>query len=101
MKTWFSTFLILFFISVSCRADLSQDFGARGMSAFGQGNFNLAIKYFTQAIELNTNYVGAYYYRALSYMGRKQYDKSIEDLSQALSLNTNNADAWYFRIILY
>src|SRR6516225_2565796 len=101
MKVWFPIVAILCFAGVACRADESADIGAQGMTAFKSYDYDHAIMYFSRAIDLNTNYVGAYYYRGLSYMGKNQFDKSIADLSRALSLNTNYSDAYYFRGVCY
>lgn len=82
---------------LSCRADNSQDLTAMGMSAFRAGNYDLAIPYFTRAVQADTNYVGAYFFRALSYMAKKRYALSIVDLDRVVSLHTNDAKAFYFR----
>src|SRR5580692_8589474 len=97
MKAWFSMLAAALLVSTTCRADNSQDLAAMGMSAFGQHSYKLAIGYLTQAIQVNTNYVGAYYYRGLSYMGEKEYEQAIADLSHALLLNSNDWKTYYFR----
>lgn len=101
MKFLASILITFFCLLMACRADDSQQLSAQGMSAFRQNNYTQAINYFDQAIEANTNYVGAYYYRGLSYMGETQYDSSIADLSHAISLNTNEPDAYYFRAMCF
>ena len=50
-----------------------------GTGAFRQKNYDQAIKYFSQAVQVNSNYVGAYYYRGLSYLAITQYDNAIAD----------------------
>ena len=72
-----------------------------GTGAFRQKNYDQAIKYFSQAVQVNSNYVGAYYYRGLSYLAITQYDNAIADMSRALALNTNDSDAYYFRGFCY
>src|ERR1700728_1262312 len=101
VKVWLSIFVLLLGGSIAGLADNTPGPVMSGMTAFRQQNFDLAITYFSRAIRLNTNYLGAYYYRGLSYMQEKQFGKSIADFSHALSLNTNNADAWYFRGLSY
>jgi tetratricopeptide (TPR) repeat protein len=101
MKVWFSVVAILFYAVVACQADESADIGAQGMLAFKGRDYDHAIMYFSRAIDLNTNYVGAYYYRGLSYMAKNQFDKSIADFGRAVLLNTNYADAYYFRGVCY
>src|SRR5580658_7720413 len=90
VKTLFSLLASIVLVSAICRADNSQDLAAMGMSAFQQHNYKLAIGYLTQAIQVKTNYVGAYYFRGLSYLGEKKYDQAIADLSHALLLNSND-----------
>jgi tetratricopeptide (TPR) repeat protein len=101
MKIWFLLVVVFSSVSIACLADKSEDIGAQGVAAFKQGDLDQAIRYFNQAIQMNSNYVGAYYFRGLSYMGKTQLDNSISDLSHALLLNTNYADAYYFRGMCY
>jgi tetratricopeptide (TPR) repeat protein len=91
----------IFCISTQCPADDSERLGAMGAKAFRQKNYEQAIHYFSQAAEVNSNYVGAYYYRGLSYLAITQYNNAIADLSRALALNTNDFDAHYFRGLCY
>lgn len=97
MRIWFFTLIVLVCASLTCRGDQASDLAGKGMIALKQNKFNVAQDYFTQALKANTNYLGAYYFRAMSYLGTTQYDKAIADLSQALQLNTNYADAYYLR----
>jgi tetratricopeptide (TPR) repeat protein len=92
---------VIFCASLKCAADDSEHLGAMGVGAFQKKNYHQAIEYFSQAAGVNSNYVGAYYYRGLSYLALKQYDLSIADMSRALALNTNNAEAYYFRGLAY
>src|SRR5215469_4007219 len=96
MKVWFPIVAILCFACSACLGDESADIGAQGITAFKNQDYDHAIVFFSRAIDLNTNYVGAYYYRGLSYLGKNQFDNSIADLSRALLLNTNYSDAYYF-----
>ncbi len=89
--------LVLVFVSEACRGDDSHRLSALGMTAFQQHDYNQAIVFFSQAVRANTNYLGAYYFRAMSYLRLSRYDRAIEDFSHALALNTNDADAYYFR----
>ncbi len=101
MKILFSILIALCCASAVCRADESKNLGAKGIAEFQKGDYSHAIESFSRAIQLNTNYLGAYYYRGLSYMGTTEYPKAITDFSRALALNTNYNDAYYFRGVCY
>lgn len=91
----------IFCISTKCPANDAERLGRMGTEAFRQKNYEQAIGYFSRAIQANSNYVGAYFYRGLSYLATTQYDNSISDLDRALSLNSDNSDAYYFRGLCY
>jgi len=101
VKTWVAIVAVLLCASFAFAADQSSDLGEKGVTAFKQGDYDKAIDDFSRAVRLNTNYVGAYYFRGLAYMAKSQYDNSISDFSRALALNTNYADAYYFRGLCY
>jgi tetratricopeptide (TPR) repeat protein len=92
---------VLFCMAARCGAEDFEHLGATGVQAFKEKKYSQAIGYFGQAIQVNTNYVGAYFYRGMSYLAMTQYDSAISDLSHALALNTNNPDAYYFRALGY
>jgi len=47
---------------------------------------DLAINYFTQAIQLNPNHGDAYLFRALEYKGKGDYDKAIADYNELVRI---------------
>ena len=86
MKIWLPVLALFAFALTACSADVPQNPVSQGMAAFKKEDFDAAIGYFTQAINQDTNYVGAYYFRGLSYIQKKDYDHSIADFSRAISL---------------
>jgi tetratricopeptide (TPR) repeat protein len=63
-----------------------------GDEYYGKGEYDLAIKDYTRAINLNKNYGRAYGNRGNAYSAKGEYDLAIEDYNQAISLNTMDAD---------
>ena len=58
----------------------------RGRAAENAKNYDQAIKEYTEAIRLDSNYASAYYNRGLAYFNKKDYDRAITDSSQAIQL---------------
>jgi tetratricopeptide (TPR) repeat protein len=58
----------------------------QGTNALGKGEFQQAIRDFSQAISI-TDYQAAYTFRGLSYAALKNYSAAIQDYNKALSMN--------------
>lgn len=90
--------LILFILfSVSCRQNNASHFFKNGSAKFQLENYKSAIDDFDQAIELENDYVDAYYVRALCYGNLKKYDKAINDFNKVIALNPEYKDAYINR----
>ena len=65
-------------------------------------NYELAYKYFSQAIELNPEFTDALYLRGwvLQYKF-KNIEEAFNDYSQAIIIKTQHPDTYYNRGILY
>jgi len=63
--------------------------------------YDLAIKSYTKAIELNPNYADTYYNRGNSYKNLKKDDLAIKDYTKAIELNPNRDEAYNNRGVLY
>jgi tetratricopeptide (TPR) repeat protein len=50
-------------------------------------DYGMAIKNFSQAIEIDPNYAIAYYHRGGNYCMKGEFDNAIEDLTQALRID--------------
>jgi tetratricopeptide (TPR) repeat protein len=59
----------------------------RGLTRFDKGNLSGAVADFNQAIQTQSDYAEAYFYRGLAYPDLKQMPKSIADYSKDLALN--------------
>jgi len=73
----------------------------RARAYYAQGQYDLAITYYTKAIELNTNDAHAYYTRALAYDELGQYDLAITDYTKVIEFYPNHADAYFNRAYDY
>ena len=68
-----------------------------GVNNIQLGNYQQAIKYFTQAIESNSNYTVAYGNRCLAYLQLEEYHNAVADCTVALNFAPNNIEAYLNR----
>lgn len=66
----------------------------RGWIYDEMGNYVLAEKDYTYAIELDNGHADAYFNRGLIYLKEKKYIKAIYDFSQIIKLNPEMSDAY-------
>lgn len=59
----------------------------RGRGQFDLGNYERAIEYYTNAIEKDPDYSGAYYERGYCYHTIQEYTLAIEDFTKAIEFN--------------
>jgi len=96
--------LLLIFLTLISRAfaqDIRQD---RAMSHYNKGNefsgnseYALAIKEYSETINLMPDYYRAYFQRANAYYLSGNYGKAVEDYDKAIKLSPDYADAFYNR----
>ncbi|MCC3501863.1 MAG: serine protease [Microcoleus sp. PH2017_19_SFW_U_A] len=72
----------------------AKTYYVRGLTRFDKGDLSAD---FNQAIQTQSDYVEAYFYRALAYFDLRQMPKSIADYSKAIALNASYVDAYYNR----
>jgi tetratricopeptide (TPR) repeat protein len=89
MSLLFRIILSVFICVDVCHADDSTVFFANGGSALKHGNYDLAIDYFSRAIQINSTYAKAFYARGFAYKEKGEYDKAILDFSTALQIDPN------------
>ena len=58
------------------------------------GKYQEAIEHFDKAIELDPNYVDAWYNKGVVLDNLGEHEEAIECYDKALELDPNNADAW-------
>jgi len=85
----------LFISTIAIQAqEKAKDHYKAGSKNFKKGLFVPSIEGFTKAIELDKNYIKAYFYRAQAYSKTNQPEKAIEDYDAVNKLDRENVDAW-------
>ncbi|MFM2313566.1 MAG: hypothetical protein RLZZ04_2842 [Cyanobacteriota bacterium] len=79
----------------------TQVYNNRGITYAKQGDFELAIADFNQAIQINPNDADAYYNRASIYFQLGKDELAIADYKRVIEIDPNNAEAYYNRGIAY
>jgi tetratricopeptide (TPR) repeat protein len=69
----------------------------QGWEQAEKGNYEEAIRYFSEAINLNPMNAESYYSRGTTYSQKGQYDQAISDYTKALEINPMDAKAYYNR----
>lgn len=67
--------------------DISQEFNEKGFAAFNAADFNAAISYFSQALDLNQRNDLALNNRALAYRQIENYQQALLDIDSAIEIN--------------
>lgn len=70
---------------------MSKKFNEMGVAAFNAGDFNAAISYFSQALEVNSLDDYALNNRALSYRQIKNYSQALIDINSAIDINASES----------
>jgi len=66
----------------------------RGNAFFNKGDYNLAIKDFDSAIQLNPTYAKPFNNRGVAYQNKGDYDRAIRDFDEAIRLSPDFAHAF-------
>ena len=74
-------------------APTSKSYYDLGKESLAKEEIDSAITKLSRAIELNPDYVDAYYLRGLAYAGEGDYDKGIADFEKVAELDPNHIDA--------
>ncbi|MDH6100454.1 tetratricopeptide repeat protein [Anabaenopsis sp. FSS-46] len=81
---------------------LAVTYTSEGSNVFyGQGNLDLALFNFNQAITIDPNYALAYILRGSVYRNQQNWDLALADYNKAIELDPNNALAYTGRGNLY
>ncbi|MES2330927.1 MAG: tetratricopeptide repeat protein [Bacteroidota bacterium] len=95
-------FCVLYFLCFSVtHAQDATEYYNRGVTSYGQQQYDLAITNFTNSIRLSPNYVDAYVYRGLTYYYKQNYPMAVQDYSSAINLNPNYQLAYFNRGLTY
>ena len=66
-----------------------------------QKEYEKAITHYTKAIELKSDFPGAYHNRGIAYINKDDLNSAIQDFNTAIELNPGLAEAYYNRGFLY
>ena len=66
-----------------------------------QGQMDLAIEQYTEAISIDPKYTAAYYDRGIAYRRIGDYNRAIADYTQAIALDPESALSYYQRGVAY
>lgn len=86
--------------SIELKPDYAPVYLFRGILEHGEGNFELAAKDYTLAIEIDENTIDAYFNRAQLIISKenseeKELNDAIKDLEKAIKLDPKFIDAYY------
>jgi len=87
--------------AVPRKSNLADVFYNQGNSYIRENQYDKAIKYYNQAIDLNPHLAGAYYNRGNAYSNIGRYQRAEVDYSRVISLKPNFLNAYYNRGLIY
>ncbi|MCD4664697.1 MAG: tetratricopeptide repeat protein, partial [Bacteroidales bacterium] len=94
----FAFSLIIFVLfNLSCRQNNASHYFKNGSAKYQLKNYKSALTDLDQAIELENDYIDAYYVRALCYGNLKKYDRAENDFNKVIELNPDYKDAYINR----
>jgi tetratricopeptide (TPR) repeat protein len=73
----------------------------RGVARKAKGEYDLALKDYDQAIQLNPNAASHYNNRGIIYRLKHDYDRAIADYDEAIWLKSDYVAAFYNRALVY
>jgi len=88
---------LVFASSPSLFAQSASTYVASGLAKFHQGNLDGAIADYTQALELNSSYLGAYNNRGMARSAQGNFDGAIADYSTAIKMKPAYVEAYFNR----
>lgn len=83
------------------RAVIPEEFIIRGTMFAEEGQFDLAVRDFTEAIQLRPDYDAAFYNRGLTYIKLKRYEEGIQDFTATIALAPTHQGAYVQRAFAY
>jgi tetratricopeptide (TPR) repeat protein len=79
----------------------AEEWLKRGIAFEGMGNSRAAVRAYTQAIKLNSEYAEAYSQRGISLSEIEDYRSAIRDFNKAIQLNSGEAKYYFNRGMVY
>lgn len=78
-----------------------DDYNELGADCYEKGQYQQAIHYYNQAIDLDANCAGYYVNRGSAYLMLENYMNAVDDVTKALSLDSTYAHAYVIRAAAY
>lgn len=75
----------------------SEEYNIRGSAALMDSNFEQAIADFDDAIELDPEFVPAYFFRSLAYRGLRRNELALADVDRAIELDPSLPELYFLR----
>lgn len=85
-----------------CNTELENDsinyllLGAKGRALFELEKYEEAIKFITDAIQINKEYVAGYFNRGLCYYFTDNFEYALSDLEKSLQLGNTNYEIYFY-----
>ena len=83
------------------RKKAAHTYYAEGYICCEAGEYDEAIRNYTKAIEIESEFANAYSARGSAYSRKGEYDRAITDYNRAIELDQNFAEAYLMRGIVY
>ena len=87
--------VLLFAISTGLCAQTAEEWKKLGNLELDSANYNKAIEFYEQALEVDSNYFDAYYNLGSAYSSLQEYDKAITYYNKAITKNDTIPAAYY------
>ena len=96
MKKLVVVLLVVFaLVPLAAQEEMDAEFYYnRGIEYYNNGNIDLAIQDFSEAIRIKPDYVEAWTYRGAALNGTREWDKAIKDAREAIRINSDYTKAW-------
>jgi serine/threonine protein kinase len=75
----------------------AEDYNDQGVAKANAGDRRGAIKDYTTALELKSNYPDAYHNRGIAHANSSEWKEAIDDYNRAISLKVDSPDIYYNR----
>ena len=85
----------------TARAVIPEEFIIRGTVFAEEGQFDLAVRDFTEALRLRPDYDAAYYNRGLTYVKMERYVEGIQDFTATIAIAPTHQGAYVQRAFAY
>jgi tetratricopeptide (TPR) repeat protein len=79
----------------------AADWLARGQQAFDNQSYDLALEFFSHAIDTDPHFALAYAWRGRCYVRQKNYEQGFLEINQAIQLNPDESFSYLVRGFIY